>query len=283
MKRVHAAFLAAVLLSFAPCWLAGAVDRFPPPDFQSGHVQPAMSQPSPSAGWLETLDMAALAAALAAAVWISLRLRSRPAMLALSVVSLAYFGFWRRGCVCPIGSIQNFSLAIADPSFALPAVVVFYFAAPLVFALFFGRVFCAGVCPLGAIQEVVLLRPVKVPRWIAGALEMVPFFHLGLAVAVSAASGVFLTCRFDPFVGFFRLSGPAHMLIAGGLLLVISTFVARPYCRFLCPYGALLNLCSRAAWRRVTITPDKCVVCALCRDACPSDAIESANASEGTR
>ena len=281
MRTLRAALFAAVLLPLALCCSAGAVERFPPPDFQTGHELPVTTQPPPRQGWLATLDMAALAAALAASTWICLRLRSRSAMLALSVVSLAYFGFWRRGCVCPVGSIQDFSLAMADPSFALPAVVVFYFAAPLIFALFFGRVFCAGVCPLGAIQDLVLLRPVKVPRWLAGAMEMIPFFHLGLAVAVSAASGVFLTCRFDPFVGFFRLSGPAYMLIGGALLLVISAFVARPYCRFLCPYGALLNLCSRAAWRRVSITPDKCVVCALCRDACPFDAIEPADAPKG--
>jgi len=281
MRPMVTGLLAALLLSVGLCRPAAAVERFPPPDFQTGHVQPALSQPPPRMGWTPVVDMGALAAGLAAAAWISLRLRRRAAMLALTVASLIYFGFLRQGCVCPVGAIQNFSLALADPSFALPGVVVFYFAAPLVFALFFGRAFCAGVCPLGAIQDIVLLRPVKVPRWLCGALEMIPFFHLGLAVAMAAASGVFLTCRFDPFVGFFRFSGPPHMLAAGGVLLALAAFVARPYCRFLCPYGALLNLCSRAAWRRVSITPDKCVVCGLCRDACPFDAIEPANTPKG--
>ena len=35
---------------------------------------------------------------------------------------------------------------------------------PLAVALFFGRVFCAGVCPLGAIQELMTLKPIEVPR-----------------------------------------------------------------------------------------------------------------------
>ncbi|MHC5086583.1 MAG: 4Fe-4S binding protein, partial [Planctomycetota bacterium] len=43
--------------------------------------------------------------------------------------------------------------------------MVFFFS-PLVFTLFFGRSFCAAVCPLGVIQDLVLLRPLKVPIWL---------------------------------------------------------------------------------------------------------------------
>ena len=43
------------------------------------------------------------------------------------------------------------------------AAVIAIFALPLVFTLFFGRSFCASVCPLGAVQELVAVRPVQVP------------------------------------------------------------------------------------------------------------------------
>jgi ferredoxin len=49
--------------------------------------------------------------------------------------------------------------------------------------------------------------------------------------------------------------------------------VARPYCRFACPYGVLLNLASRLSWQHVTITPDDCIRCRLCEEACPFGAI----------
>ena len=34
------------------------------------------------------------------------------------------------------------------------------------------------------------------------------------------------------------------LLLLGGAFVVIGMFVGRPYCRFLCPYGALLKLAS---------------------------------------
>jgi len=59
----------------------------------------------------------------------------------------------------------------------------------------------------------------------------------------------------------------------GGILLLIGIFIARPYCRFLCPYGALLNLVSRFSKKHITITPTECIQCRLCEDSCPFGAI----------
>jgi len=174
-----------------------------------------------------------------------------------------------------VGSIQNVSLAIARPEYVLPFTVVLIFALPLLFALIFGRVFCAGVCPLGALQEIVLVKPVRLPRWLAEALGVLPFVYLGAAVLFAATNTMFIVCRYDPFVPFFRLAGPLHMLLIGAGTLLLSTFIGRPYCRFLCPYGALLSMFSRFSWRKISVTPDECVVCSLCHDACPFDAIES--------
>ena len=191
----------------------------------------------------------------------------------LSVLCLLYFGFWRQGCVCPVGSIQNIMQALTDHTYAVPLVVVLFFALPLIFTLFFGRTFCAAVCPLGAIQDVALVRPVKVPVWISNTLGLLPHLYLGLSLTLVASGAGYLICRYDPFVGFFRMSASFPMLVFGGGLLVLSMFVGRPYCRFLCPYGVLLNWCSRLSRRHVTITPEECVQCRLCEDSCPFDAI----------
>ena len=78
------------------------------------------------------------------------------------------------------------------------------------FTLFFGRTFCAAVCPLGAVQELVAVRPVKVPRWLDQALGLLAYVYLGAAVMFAATGTAFLICRYDPFVGFFRRSPAAR-------------------------------------------------------------------------
>lgn len=266
--------LACVLLL---CAEALALQRFPPPDFEGGHEMPSMTQPPPREGWKSVMDVAALVLGLGVAAWIVLRFRSRKAMVFLTIAAVAYFGFYRAGCVCPIGSIQNVTLALADGEYAVPLVVILFFGLPLLAALFFGRVFCSGVCPLGALQDIVLVKPVRVPRWLEHTLGVAPFIYLGLAVYLAATGAMFVICRFDPFIAFFRLSGRFSMLIYSGIFLGVCLFVGRPYCRFLCPYGAVLNLFSRTSRRRASITPDDCVVCGLCHDACPFGAIDPAN------
>ena len=196
------------------------------------------------------------------------------------IFSLAYFGFWREGCVCSIGSIQNVTLALFDNSYAIPITVFAFFILPLVFALFFGRTFCAAVCPLGAIQDVVIFRPLNVPSWLANVLGILPYFYLGLAVLFAATGSAFIICEFDPFVGFFRLTADFNMLVLGGCFLILGVFVARPYCRFLCPYSVLLNWMSRLSKWHVSITPTECIQCRLCEDSCPFGAIKKPTASQ---
>lgn len=250
-------------------------------DIGEGYTVPEFQRPVPRPDWWQAVDVAVFAAALGLAVWFVLKLRSRALTLSLTVGALLYFGFFREGCVCPIGAIQNVSVAVVDPSYAIPLVVVAFFFLPLVLALLFGRVFCGGVCPLGAIQDVVVLRPVQVPRRLDRALGTLKYVYLVAAIGFAvlpAVSRDFIICRFDPFVGLFRQGGPGYMLIFGGALLVIGLFVGRPYCRYLCPYGAILAVLSRFSWRGVTITPEKELDCGLCTKACPFGAIETMRA-----
>ena len=199
-------------------------------------------------------------------------------MIALSLFSLAYFGFYRQGCICAIGSIQNVTLALFNSSYTVPITALVFLLAPLAVALFAGRAFCAAVCPQGAIQDVVLLKPVKVPAWLEHALGLLPFIFLGAGVLFAATGSAFVICRYDPFIPIFRMSGSFPLLALGAGFLIVGMFVGRPYCRFLCPYGALLKLAGAVSKWRVRVTPSDCAQCTVCEDACPFGAIREPSA-----
>ena len=259
--------------------VAIAEQRFPPPDFEGGHQLPVTTTPAARGVLLQYLDVAVLAASLGLASWLIYRRRSRKGLMALSIFSLLYFGFWRKGCVCAIGSLQNVSLALCDRSYAVPLGVVAFFVLPLVVALFAGRSFCAGVCPHGALQDLVLLKPMKVPPWLEQALSVLPYIYLGAGVLFAATGSAFIICQYDPFVPIFRLNGRTLMVLSGAALLLLGVFVGRPYCRFLCPYGALLKLGAIVAKWRVRVTPDYCTQCRLCEASCPFGAIREPESS----
>lgn len=255
---------------------------FPVPEF-SNHPIPTASVPDVEGEFGTFWDVAILLGALSLASYFTLVSRSRRNVLLLTIASLIWFGFWRQGCVCPIGATQNVALAIVDPTYVVPLTVVAFFLLPLVFTLFFGRTFCASVCPLGAMQELVAVRTRAVPRWLDHSLGLVAYLYLGAAVIFAATRMGFIICRYDPFIPFFRLGGNTDMLIFGSCILVIGLFVGRPYCRYLCPYGAVLRVLSCFSKWRLSIPPDTCINCQLCEDVCPYGAIHPPTLPQSTK
>jgi len=357
---------AAIVVLLSLTGAAAGEQRFSVPKLGPDYTAPQTQKPPPRSAVKEYLDVGLLVVALAAMSCLALRRRSRIGVVIVTVLSLAYFGFYRKGCVCPVGAIQNVCPVFdvearvtgdaeaakrlgVDPTAAreafhagldrlegaesagdtldvtfamsrnnklalveigrtlirpeaedaspvqlerllrvemspnlrfatgVPLVVIAFFALPLVFTLFFGRTFCAGVCPLGAIQDLVVLYPLRVPAAVEHGLGLVVYVYLAGAVLFAATGTGYLICRYDPFVSLFRLSGPAVMIAIGLGLLLVGTVLARPYCRFLCPYGAILRPLSYVSHRHVKITPDECVRCRLCEDSCPFGAIRPSN------
>ncbi|MBC8486334.1 MAG: 4Fe-4S binding protein [Bacteroidetes bacterium] len=253
---------------------SAAQQRFPKPEFETGHTQPPTLTPEPRAELLEIIDVGVLILSLSLITWFILKKRSRKGVFWMSIFSIVYFGFYREGCVCSVGSLQNITLALFLPEYKIPVTVIAFFVIPLIYTLFFGRTFCAGICPLGAIQDIFVIKPYSLKSWANSLLGLFPYIYLGLAVLYAATATDFIVCRYDPFIGIFRFNGTFFMLVIGGIFLLTSIFIARPYCRFFCPYGVLLNIVSRFSGKHMTITPTECIQCKLCENSCPFDAIQ---------
>ncbi len=254
--------------------------RFPKPDFTSGYQYPEIFHGVPMENLWNIVDIVLLVAMMSVVVWAAYKKRSRAVIYSTSIVSVLYFGFFRSGCVCSVGSIQNVILAIADSSYNLPWYVALLFIVPIIFAVLFGRVFCSGVCPLGALQELVNVRNFRLSRAVSLTLSIIPWIYLAFTILYAATRSQFLICRLDPFVGIFRMGGDLGMIVFGVLLLVLSVFVGRPFCQFLCPYGAILSVFSSLSWKKIDITGKACINCALCGKACPVDAIRAPQSSK---
>ena len=147
-----------------------AQQRFPRPDFETDYETPSIHVPEPRQGWMEYFDVFVLFIVLSFTTWLILKKRSRRGVLYVSIFTLIYFGFYRNGCICSIGAIQNVALALADPTYAISISALAFFILPLLFALFVGRVFCGGACPLGAIQDLIIIKPIELPVGVRKAL-----------------------------------------------------------------------------------------------------------------
>ena len=249
------------------------VSRFPRPEFESGYQYPEREYFVPYENFWNALDIVMLVALMSLITWAAYKKRTRGPIIITSLISVAYFGFFREGCVCSIGSIQNIALAMVDNTYHLPLVVLLFFLLPIIFAFLFGRVFCAGVCPFGALQELLNVKNYRLSKSVCTALSVIPWIYLCFALLYALTRSRFIICQFDPFIGIFRLGGDFGLIAFGGILLVMSIFTGRPFCRFLCPYGALLSLFSSVSVWKIKITEKTCVNCQLCHNSCPVDAV----------
>ena len=147
---------------------------------------------------------------------------------------------------------------------ALGALLVF-----IALAFAFGRVICGQVCPAGAVQELMYLVPAKkrgraesrAPVAVrAGVFIVFLVAALGLSVNLLALIGL---------PAFFHLAIAGVSFFVFLAIVLLSAVVYRPFCRYVCPYGALLAPAASRALYRLRRT-DACIKCRKCERACPT-------------
>lgn len=195
---------------------------------------------------------------------------------------------------CPIGSIQH-SLATARARVAAGTTQVgLYVIGTIgVVGTLVGRFPCGWLCPFGLIQELLYKIPgpkLRIPR----ALYYLKYVVLALTVFIlpffvldAFGYGQSWFCKWICPAGTMEAGLPlvaANAMVRNqvGWLFVwkVSLSVAlvgwaivsmRPFCRTVCPLGALLGLFNKVSFFRLKIDESTCIDCGRCREVCPVD------------
>lgn len=156
----------------------------------------------------------------------------------------------------------------------------------LAMAFLFRKAFCSWLCPIGTISEYLwragekmFKRNFFLPRWLDLPLRGLKYFLLGFfvwAISTMSALGIrdFMHSPYGliadvKMLNFFRHIGETGLIVLG-VFVVASVFVQNFWCRFLCPYGALLGLTSWLSPTRIRRNTEMCIDCGKCAKACPS-------------
>ncbi len=209
---------------------------------------------------------------------------------------------------CPIGAVQTFfgslrfNLSIAQKSFGL-YVIGFLGAVGSVV----GRMPCGWVCPFGFLQELLYKIPtakIKIPhvlsyfRYVVLVLFVVA---LPLLVVDEFGFGQTWFCKWICPAGMLEGGIPLVLLNAHlrdlvgfmyfwklGLLVLFLIWMIlsiRPFCRTVCPLGALFGLFNKASLFRMAVEDERCTRCDQCLKDCPVEikVYESANSPDCVR
>jgi len=153
-------------------------------------------------------------------------------------------------------------------------------------SLLLKKSFCSWLCPIGTISEYLwklgrrlFRRSLQLPRWLdipmRGLKYLLLAFFLLIVVSMSAqALADFMQAPFGiladvKMLGFFRNIGVVGIAVMAALVL-LSVVIQNFWCRFLCPYGALLGLVSVVSPVKIRRDKNACIDCAKCAKACPS-------------
>ncbi len=161
------------------------------------------------------------------------------------------------------------------------------FLAILLTALLVNKGFCSWLCPIGALSEALSRmgvffwgRRLVLPVWLDRLLMLPKYLILGFFVkvifwdmpmmAVTAfLSGPYNAIADVKMLQFFLDLSPTALSTLG-VLAVLSVVFYHFWCRYLCPYGALLGIVSWLSPHKVTRDAEGCLGCRRCDRACPS-------------
>lgn len=185
--------------------------------------------------------------------------------------------------ICPFGGVVTiyqyistgrFVQHIHEASFALMVIGMFL-------AVLFGPVFCGWVCPLGTVQEWVSSVGKKffkrrfnhfVPSRLDVGLRYIRYIVLAWVLYMTAATGKLVFAEYDPYHALFNLWS-SEVAVSGivilAVTLVLALFVERPWCKYACPYGAVLGITNLFRVFSIRRSESTCKADGACSILCP--------------
>lgn len=193
---------------------------------------------------------------------------------------------------CPIGVIANFSALHLIP-FAAVGMLVLIGAT-------IGTAVCGWACPFGFLQDVAARVPLpkfELPRWagyfryvaLVGLVILVPYlwgeasslFFCRLCPAGAMEGAIPNTVRVARAGGGLILPNPAKLTILI-VFLVAMLFTVRPWCRLVCPLGAIFAVFNRVSVVVLRFKTDDCRVCGQCAKMCSYGVLPTPNVNNGS-
>jgi len=187
----------------------------------------------------------------------------------------------------PIAGLMNFKYFLSTGQVPpIHPAAMFLFVAFLLMSVLLKKAFCSWLCPVGTLSEnlhkfgkTIFGRNLRLPRWADLALRGLKYVLLGFFVFVIGGMSTQALLGFmnTPYgliadvkmLNFFRHMGLTAAIVIG-LLVLLSMLVENFWCRYLCPYGALLGLASLLSPVKIRRDAEACIDCAKCARACPA-------------
>lgn len=203
--------------------------------------------------------------------------------------------------ICPFGAVETLGRIITQGKF-IPktnASNFWVFSGVIILSLLFGRVFCSTICPLGSIQDLFYSLGKKIrkagqklvknkslktektektekkEKTITTLNKIASSFKYILLIMIIIQTTRLVTLSFvriDPYYALFNFwngSALPSAIIVLAIVLILSLFISRPWCRWLCPLGALLALFNIISPWKIYRDNTKCTTCKLCEKKCP--------------